>query len=303
MKVLVTGGAGFIGSHVVAALQEAGHQPVVVDSLVHGRRDNLRAGIPLHVLDLNADALVDWIRAERPCIIMHLAAQVSVDLSIREPQYDAQVNLLGSLNLLEACRTAGVSKIIYASSAAVYGSPRYIPIDEHHPISPLSPYGVSKHTVEHYLEIYRQTYGLDYTVLRLANVYGPGQETSGESGVVARFADRIAREVAIEVHGDGEQVRDFVYVGDVAVACLASIERGGGKIINIGTGSGCSINQLLKTMAEEHGVMPTIQYALPRPGDIRASCLQIDRAQTLLGWAPQVALAEGLGLTISSYRR
>ncbi len=304
MKVLVTGGAGFIGSHIVDALCAAGHQVVVVDNLSTGRRQNLRPDVPLHPLDLRSPDLGDLIRAERPECICHQAAQASVSVSVKQPLLDAEINVLGSLRLLEAARQAGVRKIVYASSGgAVYGEPRYLPCDEDHPIAPLSPYGVSKYIVELYLRLYRDLYGLAYTVLRYANVYGPRQDPYGEAGVVAIFTCRMLRGQRPTIFGDGEQQRDFVYVTDVARANLLALTAADGQVLNIGSGRPTTVNTLYQHLSRLTGFREPPVYGPPRPGDVYRTYVAIERARHHLGWQPTVDLETGLAATVAAFRQ
>jgi UDP-glucose 4-epimerase len=223
LKVMVTGGAGFIGSHVVDMLVSAGYRVSVVDDLSTGRFENINPGVNFYRVKIEGDDFGRVVERERPDAVIHHAAQVDVARSMNEPLKDAGINVLGSVNLLENCRRYRVGKVIYASSAAVYGSPAYLPVDEGHPVAPQSPYGVSKHTVEHYLRIYQEVYGVRYTVLRYANVFGPRQDASGEGGVVAIFIDCLLKGKRVKIFGDGRQTRDFVYAGDVACANLAAL--------------------------------------------------------------------------------
>ncbi|MFZ5591900.1 MAG: NAD-dependent epimerase/dehydratase family protein [Bacillota bacterium] len=296
MRVLVTGGAGFIGSHTVEALLAAGCQPAVLDNLSRGRRENLPAGLTLYHGDIRDTVLVSRAVEEfEPRAVIHLAAQVDVQTSLGWPDEDMAINIGGTINLLEACRRHGVGKVVYASSAAVYGDPQYLPVDERHPLQPLSPYGISKHTAEHYLEAYRCLYGINYVVLRYANVYGPRQDATGEGGVVAIFADRVRRGQAPVIFGDGEQTRDFIYVCDVAAANLAALQRGDGLIANISTGRATSVNQLYRLFRQLVPGAPPARYAPPRPGDIQHSVLDCGRAVQQLAWQPCFDLASGLG--------
>lgn len=303
MKVLVTGGAGFIGSFVLDALMQAGHEPVVVDSLISGRKENLPQGVKLHQIDIASPALLDVMLHEKPEVVLHLAAQVSVQRSMCNPVHDAAVNLIGSLQVLNACVLAACRKVIYTSSAAVYGDPSYLPVDEQHPIRPCSPYGVSKHTVEHYLPIYKQVHGLDFTVLRLANVYGPRQELSAESGVTTAFVNRFIHGQPLQVQGDGEQTRDFVYVQDVARAHLLALDQGNGETVNIGTGIETSINQLLDELCRANPQPATVQHVPARAGDIRRSVLGCDRVKQVLGFAASYSLHDGLSCTVAWARQ
>lgn len=299
MRVLVTGGAGFIGSHIVDALLAGGFRVCVLDNLSTGKLENLNPGVNFYHGDLrDKELLREIMERERPGVVIHQAAQASVPRSIKDPGCDAGVNVLGSINLLEACRQYGVRKVIYASSAAVYGNPKYLPLDEGHPAELLSPYGISKYTVEHYLKVYKSLYGLDFTVLRYANVYGPRQDAAGEGGVVAIFADRLLKGTQPEIYGDGEQTRDFVYVKDVAAANVAALDRAGGEVLNISTGVATSVNKLLAVMKEIAGSSAEARYCPERPGDIRHSYLDNSRAKRLLGWRPRFGLREGLRETM-----
>ena len=229
-RILVTGGAGFIGSHVVDRLLELGHSVAVVDNLASGSASNLSPAATLYETDIAGPSLDDVLRTERPEVVCHYAAQISVTHSMRDPVADASTNILGSLNLLQSCVRNGVRKVVYTSSGgAIYGEPQYLPCDEDHPVLPLSYYGASKYAVEKYLYVYQQTHGLDYTALRLGNVYGPRQDPTGEAGVVAIFAQAMLEGRPITIFGTGEQERDFVYVRDVAEASVAALERGDGE--------------------------------------------------------------------------
>lgn len=294
MRVLVTGGAGFIGSHIVSALLDAGHEVTVVDDLSSGKREHVDPRAAFVQLDIASDGLVEALVAARPECVVHQAAQVEAARSVREPAFDARVNIIGTIHLLEACRQAGVRKLVYASSAAVYGDPRELPVDEAHPVRPASPYGASKLAVEHYLEIYRAIHGLEYTALRYANVYGPRQDMAGEAGVVAIFARRVVRGETVTIHGDGGQTRDFIYVGDVARANVLALTRGDGAVVNIGCARETSVNELLEEICRTAGRSVPVRYAPERQGDIRRSVLNNKRAQEILGWSPRVDLLDGL---------
>ncbi|MDK2888474.1 MAG: UDP-glucose 4-epimerase [Thermoanaerobacter sp.] len=303
MRVLVTGGAGFIGSHVVEQLAAGGATVAVLDDLSRGSLANLPPGVSLYHGDIRDKVFVrETLEHFRPRVVVHQAAQVDVRTSLDDPARDAAVNIEGTIHLLEACRQAGVEKVVYASSAAVYGDPLYLPVDEGHPVRPLAGYGISKHTVEHYLQVYRALYGLDYTVLRYANVYGPRQDATGEGGVVAVFTRRLLRGEDPCVYGDGEQTRDFVYVGDVAAANLAALRKGGGQVLNVSTGRATTVNELLRLLQGITGAKIKARYCPPRPGDIRHSYLACDLAQKILGWRARTDLATGLKLTVEWYR-
>ena len=248
MKVLVTGGAGFIGSHVVDRCLAAGHEVAVVDNLSTGRREAVPPAARLSVIDIRSPDLIEVFRAERPEVVIHHAAQVEVRRSVENPLLDADVNILGSVNLLECSRRFGVTRVIYASSGgAVYGDTAVLPTPEDHPVRPASPYGVSKLTVEHYLECWAGLYGIRGVALRYANVYGPRQSPLGEAGVVAIFSHRLLRAQAVVINGDGLQTRDYVYVEDVAEANLIALEHPDATgAVNIGTGVETSVVELLR---------------------------------------------------------
>ena len=306
MKVLVTGGAGFIGSHVVDRLIAAGHDVAVVDNLVTGKRTNLNPAARLYEVDIrDADALGQVFQAERPVVVNHQAAQASVSVSMADPVRDAQINVIGSLNVLEACRYHAVRKLVYAGTGgAAVGEPRYTPVDEDHPVDPLSPYGANKHAVEHYCFLYRANWGLDTTILRYANVYGPRQDPLGEAGVIAIFAGRMLSADGPEpiVNGSGEQERDYVYVGDVAEANLLALDRGSGGMYHIGTGVGTSVNTLFDRLAALTDYKRPRRHGPAMPGEVFKIALSAERARRELGWTPRVSLDEGLRLTVDSFR-
>ena len=254
LKILVTGGAGFIGSHVVDALLEAGHEVVIVDDLSTGRASNINPRARFYRMDIRDPHLSEVFEQERFDIVNHHAAQMDVRKSVADPLFDADVNIRGSLNLLECARKSGVRKIVYISTGgAVYGEPEYLPCDEAHPVNPICPYGASKHTVEHYLYMYRVLYGLAYAVLRYPNVYGPRQDPNGEAGVVAIFIGQMLAGKQPTIFGSGEQERDFVYVGDCARANLLAMEDHVQGIFNIGSGRGTTINQIYALLSEITG--------------------------------------------------
>ena len=304
MKILVTGGAGFIGSHVVDAYLAAGHEVAVVDNLASGSRVNLNPAARFHQADVrDPAALAAVFEAERPELVNHHAAQASVRLSMEDPPADAQVNVIGSLNVLEACRRFGVRKLIYAGTGgAAVGEPKYLPVDEAHPVEPLSPYGANKHAVEHYCALYRANWGLDTTILRYANIYGPRQDPLGEAGVIAVFAGRMLAGEEPIVNGSGEQERDYVYVGDVARANVLALDRGGGRMYHIGTGVGASVNELFDRLARLIGYQRPRRNGPGLPGEVFKIRLSADRAREELGWEPEVALDEGLRRTVESIR-
>jgi UDP-glucose 4-epimerase len=298
MKIIVTGGAGFIGSHAVDAYVAAGHQVVVLDNLSTGKREHVNPAVRLVTMDLNDPALVSFFRAERADVVNHHAANASVSVSVREPEFDATQNILGTINLLEAARQSGVGKFIYISSGgAMYGNPQYLPMDEDHPSLPISPYALSKHTGERYVHLYGIEHGLRWSSLRYANVYGPRQDPLGEAGVVSIFCQNLLDGVAPEIHWDGEQTRDFVYVGDCARANVLVLEAGDGQAYNVGTGVGTSINALFRTLLEVTGQELEPRRAPRRPGDARHSYLDCTKIARELGWQAEVSLREGLAQT------
>jgi UDP-glucose 4-epimerase len=300
MRILVSGGAGFIGSHVVTSLLEAGGRVSVVDDLSSGSRDNLPPGVAFYETDLTDPSLSEILLREKPEAVVHLAAQPAAPRSLADPCFDATVNITGTVNLLESARRAGVRRVVYTSSAAVYGDPLYLPVDEAHPVQPLSPYGASKYAAEVYLATYRRLYGIEGVTLRLANVYGPRQDVAGEGGVVAVFCRRLLAGEPPEVFGDGEQTRDFIYVADVVNAVLAALRAGAGEVLNIATGEGTSVNELLRFLQRVSGRKAQAVYRPARSGDIRHSVLSPQRAKTVLSWAPRYRLADGLRETYAA---
>ena len=305
MKVMVTGGAGFIGSHVVDACLAAGHDVVIVDNLSTGNAENVDPRARLYEVDIRDEAALEAVFAsEHPEIISHQAAKANVRESMTKPKLYAEVNILGSINLLELARQYGVQKVVYASTGgAVYGEPEYLPADEAHPINPLDPYGASKHQVEHYLYIYRKHYGLDYTILRYPNVYGPRQDPEGEAGVVAIWAYTMLNNKPAVVHGSGEQERDFVYVGDIAQANELALTKGGGEIINLGSGIPTSINQVFDLLKSITGYDYARTHGPAKQGEVFRSYITHEKAEAMLGWHATVPLAQGLERTIAYFRQ
>jgi UDP-glucose 4-epimerase len=302
MRILVTGGAGFIGSHVVDRMLAEGHQVSIVDSLQRGSRDNvagpLDAGVTLHELDVRDPALRDVVAAERPEVVMHLAAQVDVRVSVADPVLDADVNVTGSLNLLEAARASGVRKVIVTSSGGcIYGEPTKLPVPETYRGTPESPYGISKRVLHDYLAFYRTAHGLDWTVLALANVYGPRQDPFGEAGVVSIFLGAMLEGREPVIYGDGKQTRDFVYVGDVADAFARATGKGSGTVFNIGTGDETTVLDLWHGCASATGYRGELRFAPKRLGELERIALDWARAKRKLGWRPAMDLAGGLGAT------
>jgi UDP-glucose 4-epimerase len=303
-RVLVTGGAGFIGSHVADAYVARGCEVVVLDSLVHGRRENVPAGAELVEMDIRDPAAAALIRERRFHLVSHHAAQMDVRVSVADPRFDASVNLDGLLNLLEASREAGVERFVYVSSGGVvYGEPEQRPTPESAPKQPESPYGVSKLAGEHYLFYYHRVHGLEYAALRYSNVYGPRQDPHGEAGVVAIFSTKMHGGQPVTVFGDGEQTRDYVFVGDVVAANLALSDaqlpparalddRG----FNVGTGVETSVNGLVEMLSAASGRPQRAEPAPARPGELSHSSLDASKLRAL-GWAPRTEIREGLRLT------
>lgn len=299
MKILVTGGAGFIGSHVVDAYRSAGHDVCVVDNLSSGYRKNLAAGVRLYKVDIRDQRrLGEVFEAERPQVVNHQAARANVRESFEKPMLYADVNILGSVNVLECCRRYRVRKLIYASTGgAVYGEPRWLPVTEDHPVDPLDPYGASKHHVEHYLHLYRVNFDISFTALRYPNVYGPRQNPRGEAGVVAIFLGQMLGGGKTVINGTGEQQRDFVHVSDVARASVLALESGDGEIVNIGSGVGTSVNSIFRILAELTAFRQEPEHGPAKKGEVSKIFLNSDRARRSLGWYPQISLREGLALT------
>ncbi|MEM4590210.1 MAG: NAD-dependent epimerase/dehydratase family protein [Candidatus Micrarchaeia archaeon] len=300
MKILVTGGAGFIGSNLVDALIRKKHEVIVLDNLSTGKIENINKKAVFYNIDLrDILKLKSLFEKERPEIVYHLAAQINVRRSIKDPFYDESVNIAGSLNLLECCKDYGINRIIYSSSGgAVYGEPNKLPAPEEHEIKPLSHYGASKFAVESYLSVYNSIYGLDYITLRYANVYGPRQDFLGEAGVIAIFIKNALIGEPLTIFGDGNQTRDFVFVNDVVNANVLSLNyRGNFRIFNIGTGIPTSINQIAKEIEKTIGKKITIIRGEAIKGEVRDTYLDIGRAKRELGFLPLVSISEGIRLT------
>lgn len=303
MKILVTGGAGFIASHVSDRLLALGHQVAIVDNLATGKRENLPGGATFYELDIRSNALNEAFRVEAPEVVVHHAAHIDVTRSVREPGYDASVNILGSLNLLECCRTHGVRKIIYAGTGgALFGEPSYLPVDEAHPIDPISPYGVSKHTVEHYLFAYRKNHGLEYTVLRYPNVYGPRQDPHGEAGVVAIFALQLLTGQQSVIFGDGSKTRDYCNVADIAEANVLALNSPLSGVYNLGRGIEVSDLEVFEAVRAAVGSRMAPAFAAVRPGEVEHIALDASKAERELGWTWKVDLNAGVAEAVEFYR-
>ena len=300
---MVTGGAGFIGSHIVEAYRASGHEVCVVDDLSTGFRHNVPPGVRLHEVDIREARLAEAFDSERPDIVCHQAARADVRESFEKPLLYAEVNVLGSLNVLECCRRFGVRKVIYAcTGGAVYGPPQRLPVSEDHEINPLDPYGASKHHVEHYLHLYSTNFGITYTSLRYPNVYGSRQNPFGEAGVVAIFARKMLDGCAPVINGSGEQERDFINALDIAQANLLALEKGDGEILNLGSGRGTTINLIFSVLADLTGFKGDAVYGPAKAGEVYKIFLNADRARKILGWTQKVGLREGLELTVEHFR-
>lgn len=304
MRILVTGGAGFIASHIVDRLIEEGYKVIVVDDLSTGNKENLNPEAKFYKLDICSPKLEEVFKEERPTVVNHQAAQVDVRKSLVDPIYDARINILGTINILENCRKYKVKRTIFASTGgAIYGEGQYLPAKEIHPINPKAPYGMSKWMAEKYLNLYRKIYGQDYVILRYGNVYGPRQDPLGEAGVVAIFTNAMLRGLSPTIFGDGEQVRDFVYVKDVVEANLLAVEKGEGEIFNIGTGKAISVNSIFTTLNEIQKFDKNPVYAQERKGEIKRIYLDCKKAKEDLGWRAKVDLAQGLKKTIEFFKK
>lgn len=303
MRIVVTGGAGFIASNIADAYIERGHEVHIFDDFSTGQRGNLNPKSTLHQIDIADNQSARLIEQIKPDVLSHHAAQMDVRHSVADPSFDARVNILGFINLLEGCKNAGVKKVIFASSGgAVYGEQESFPAPESHATQPASPYGVSKRTGELYLSYYHQTFGLPYTALRYANVYGPRQSSKGEAGVVAIFLSLLLTGKAPIINGDGKQTRDYVYVGDVVAANVAALERDFVGPVNIGTGVETDVVTIYHHLRDAVGSQLQAQHGPAKAGEQRRSCIDNRRAGEVLGWRPKVTLPDGLQRTAAYYR-
>jgi UDP-glucose 4-epimerase len=303
MKILVTGGAGFIGSHIVDAYIEAGHDVAVLDALDTGHLENVNPKARFYKVDVRDSDLSELFAAERFDFVNHQAARGNVRGSMEAPGAYADVNIIGGVNLLECCRKSGVKKFIYSSTGGcVYGEPRYLPADEDHPLCPRDPYGASKASFELYLPVYAMNYGLKYTILRYPNVYGPRQDPLGEAGVVSIFIGQILRDVQAVINGDGDQLRDYVFISDVVRANVLVLTNGDNEVFNLGWGRGVSVNEIF------HALRQILRSEVPefhgpaKLGEVRQTFLLSEKAQRLLGWIPSVTLEEGLKKTAKYFQ-
>jgi len=300
MKILVTGGAGFIASHVSEGYLKAGHTVAIVDDLSTGKRENIPSAAKFYQCDVtDLEAIEEVIAEERPEIINHHAAQMDVRRSVREPLFDARVNILGGLGLLEIAVKYKIRKFMYASTGgASYGEVETVPVDETHPTAPICHYGVSKITLERYLYLYKHLYGLNYTVMRYPNVYGPRQNPHGEAGVVAIFALQMLRGDRPTIYGDGSKTRDYTFIEDIVRANLALLEKGDGEILNLGWGKPVSDFQIFELVRKAAGYSNSPQYAPVRNGEVAHIALNAGRAKAVSGWVPKVSIEDGIMRTV-----
>ena len=303
MRVLVTGGAGFIGSHVVDALLGEGHSVAVVDDLSAGTPENIDPQARLYRASItDAESLERVFADERPQIVNHHSAQTDVRASLADPLSDARVNVLGTVNLLQLSVKHDVTRFIFASTCAVYSEPSYMPMDESHPVKPQSGYGMSKHAAEGYITLYGDTYGLKYKIFRYGNVYGPRQNPKGEAGVVAIFAGQLLTGIQSTIFGDGSKTRDYIYVGDIARANLMAVDPPGDfNVFNLASGLEVSDDDIFQAVRDSVGANISPVYAQKRPGEADRVSLDISKAEKLLGWKPTVALGEGVRRTVAYY--
>ncbi len=301
MRILVTGGAGFIGSNVADRFVELGHEVAVLDDLSTGFREFVPRAARFVEADVaDGEAIGRFFAEWRPEIVSHHAAQIDVRKSVSDPVHDARINLLGGIQLLQACTRHGVRKVLYASTGgALYGEGRKLPATEDHPVNPEAPYGASKHSLEHYLYIWRLLHGLDYTILRYPNVYGPRQNPHGEAGVNAIFIGLMLEGKRPRIFGTGDQLRDYVFVGDIVEANVLALSKGSGETVNIGSGVGVSVKQIFAELKSILGFEGEPIYDAPRPGEIQRIYLDATRAREVLGWRPRVGFREGLERTVA----
>ena len=304
MKILVTGGAGFIGSHVADAFIDQGHEVVIVDNLSMGRMENINPRAKFVKMNIQDAEIVELFEKEKFDVVNHHAAQMDVRLSVADPIFDANNNILGTINLLQAAVKNGVKKFMFISSGgAIYGEHDYFPADEEHPTRPLSPYGITKLTGEKYIHFYHHVYDLNFVILRYANIYGPRQSPTGEAGVVAIFSSRMLNGEQATVNGDGLQTRDYVFVGDVVNANLKALDYDSNDYFNIATGIETDVNELFHQLNHLTNANAKDIHGPAQPGEQLRSVLNIQKAKKLLNWIPQVSLNEGLAQTVEFFKQ
>ncbi len=304
MKILVTGGAGFIGSNIVDAIVDDGNEVVIIDDLSSGKEKNINNKAKFYRISIKDPELETVFKKERPDYVSHQAAQIDVRRSVSDPIFDAGINVLGTINVLQNCLKYKVKKVTFASSGgAIYGDQEIFPAPETHPLRPISPYGITKLVAEHYLYYYKAVFGLDYTVLRYANVYGPRQDPFGEAGVIAIFIQRMLKGEQPVINGDGEQIRDFVYIGDVVEANILAISKSHSeKIFNIGTGIETSVNQVFRYLKELINPSLEEKHGDSKPGEQKRSVIEYTKAKKILHWEPRVSLEDGLRKTCEYFK-
>jgi len=305
MKVLITGGAGFIGSNVADRLIEEKYEVVVVDNLTTGKTENLNDKVKFLEYDIREKGLIDIFKAEKPDYVIHNAAQLSVRISVDEPLFDAEVNVIGGLNVFNCSKETAVKKVIFASSGGtVYGEQEYFPADENHPLNPISPYGVAKLTSEKYLNYYHKNFGMQYIALRYANIYGPRQDPFGEAGIVAIFSEKMIEGKSPVINGDGNQTRDYVFVGDVVEANIKAIRSGYTGCINIGTAAETTVNeifQILKKLSKNNDIKEN--HGAAKQGEQFRSVLSFKKAKEILAWEPKISIGQGLEITYKWFQK
>ncbi len=303
MKILVTGGAGFIGSHLADAFLANGHEVAIMDNLVTGQRENINPAATFYEMDIRDDAVREVFASEKFDVVCHQAAQMDVRKSVADPRYDAEVNILGTLNLLQASVATGVQKFMFASTGgAIYGEQVEFPASEEHPTWPVSPYGISKLSCEKYIYYYSQENGLKFALMRYANVYGPRQNPHGEAGVVAIFTKKLLSGEQPIINGDGKQTRDYVYVGDVVSANLRALEYPESDYFNVGTGQETDVNTIFQLINEAVGAYSQEVHGPAKPGEQRRSVLSFEKARRKLGWEPEVPIEKGIEQTVAFFR-
>jgi len=304
MNIIVTGGAGFIGSNVADAYIKAGHNVIIIDDLSSGNKENVNEKAEFHHLNINDPKVEDIFKNNKIDVVNHHAAQIDVRKSVADPVFDATSNILGIIRLLEYCKKYDVPRFIFSSTAgAIYGEPEYIPADEKHPIRPLAPYGLSKYCGEKYIQYYHDLFDQDYVILRYPNVYGPRQDPHGEAGVVAIFSGLLLQGKQPKIFGSGEATRDYLYVGEIVRANLMVLDKGTNKLMNLGTGVETSVNDLFKKMRDIIGVDVEAIHMPDRPGEVQRISIEASYAKKTIGWEPEITLEEGLVKTIAFFRK